>query len=199
MNLSIPFYGYKGTICKITENDKYYITYRYGTTEKEEKTIFLTPKNNKKSCNELIKNYCDDLNNYLNKYKNKYDTYKVSRTNKLLSNNFVNILSSCSIIMLSLSVPLLLTHEALGYLGVALDVLSVPPAAIAIKLFKEKKDEDKKTAFIKKYDNLKNELNIQLKQYPLEKRRSKTEYKGLENSVDEPIRDISKCLTKKVA
>lgn len=194
MNYSLPFFEKKGTISNIREADKYYLVERYGLTSKE-KNNFRVPKN-EKNYYDLMDNYYNDVKDYLSKYANRYESYKMSRLKKPINTNVISILSSASIIMLVTSVPMLLTHGTLGYLGVILDVLSVPLIITSTNLKLKNNNNEKKINFIDKY----NKLERQLMLYNEDKTRKndKTKYKGLvKDKEKEPVRDLVKVLEKK--
>ena len=65
-----PYYGEKGSICKITELNNYYQVTRYDIDGKEGVTL-PTPK---KKAQNILKNYVEDLNKYLAKNEEKYIT-----------------------------------------------------------------------------------------------------------------------------
>lgn len=187
MNFSLPFYGKKGTISKIQEQDKYYIVSRYDINGKES---FVTKvAKTTKNYNLLLENYYLDLKYYLVKYGNRYEEYKMTRLKKKININLVNLLKLAAIIMITSSIPLLLTHEALGYLGVVLDVLSIPVLVTSINLSLKDSNDKKKAEFINKY----NELEHRLIMYNdnKEKTVNLTKYKGLKTDIKEPERDLT--------
>lgn len=187
MNFSLPFYGKKGTISKIQEQDKYYIVSRYDINGKEG---FVTKvAKTTKNYNLLLENYYSDLKDYLVKYGNRYEEYKMTRLNKKINMNLVNLLKLVAIIMITSSIPLLLTHEALGYLGVVLDVLSIPTLVTSINLSLKDSNDKKKAEFINKY----NELEHRLIMYNdnKEKTVNLTKYKGLKTDIKDPERDLT--------
>ena len=111
--------------------------------------------------------------------------------------NVVSVLTSLSIIMLATSVPLLLTHEMLGYLGVFLDVLSVPMIAVSTNLRLKNANNKKKINFINVYDGLEHQLRL----YDNGKARKyvETKYNGLTKDLGkEPVRDLVKILEKRL-
>lgn len=187
MNLSLPFYEKKGTISRIEEQDKNYKVYRYGINKKEI-TIFMVPKNNK-NYNLLRENYYNDLKDYLVKYANKYESYKITRLKKKIDMNLVSILTSISIIMLVSSIPLLLTYESLGYIGVLLEILSIPILITTTDLRLKNSNDKKKAEFIKKYNQLEEQLRIYNKDKT--KKNNKTTFKGIKNSnTKDPVIDL---------
>lgn len=187
MNFILPFYGKKGTISKIQEQDKYYIVSRYDINGKEgfvTKVVKTT-----KNYNLLLENYYSDLNDYLVKYGNRYEEYKMTRLKKKINTNLVNLLKLTAIVMITSSIPLLLTHEALGYLGVVLDVLSIPVLITSINLSLKDSNDKKKAEFINKYNELEHRLRIY--NDSKEKTVNLTKYKGLKTNIKEPERDLT--------
>ena len=192
MNYTLPYYEKKGTISKIEEREKKYIVYRYGMSEKDI-YILEVPKNIKN--NELLlNNYYSDLKNYLNLNKEKYEQYKNTKYKKHPN---LNLLKIIAIVMLSSSIPLLQTYDILGYVGIALDILSIPVVISVIKLSIDEKKKEKNIKFIKKYNELQHKLRLynekQEKSYKI------TKYSELTKDAKEPKRDINKKLIRKKA
>ena len=192
MNYTLPYYGIKGTIYKIEERENYYTVYRYGMSEKDI-YILEVPKNIKN--NELLlNNYYSDLKNYLNLNKEKYEQYKNTKYKKHPN---LNLLKIIAIVMLSSSIPLLQTYDILGYVGIALDILSIPVVISVIKLSIDEKKKEKNIKFIKKYNELQHKLRLynekQEKSYKI------TKYSELTKDAKEPKRDINKKLIRKKA
>ena len=192
MNYTLPYYGIKGTIYKIEERENYYTVYRYGMSEKDI-YILEVPKNIKN--NELLlNNYYSDLKNYLNLNKEKYEQYKNTKYKKHPN---LNLLKIIAIVMLSSSIPLLQTYDILGYIGIALDILSIPVVISVIKLSIDEKKKEKNIKFIKKYNELQHKLRLynekQEKSYKI------TKYSELTKDAKEPKRDINKKLIRKKA
>lgn len=194
MNFNLPFYEKKGTIKKIDENDNFYLVYYYGVTPKEE-TLIAVQKNTK-NFNSLCDNYYNDLKGYLEKNSVKYETYKYTKRKKIVNSKLIDILNLSTIILIGMSIPLLLNPNALFFLGITLNAISVPILLTSIKLSKEEKDDKKKADFINKY----NELEHRLRLYNQEKKQTKeeTKYNGLTPVPDNNIRDL-KIIKKKVA
>ena len=193
MNYTLPFYNKKGTISKIEEKEKRYQVYRYGIN-KNETYILEVPKKGKNK-EFLINNYYNDLVDYLNTNKEKYEHYQKDNKNNKIKNKHINLLKIIGLSMLGTSIPLLLTYDFLGYIGITLDILTIPVILTIIKLTKEKKKNDNKTKFINKYNELKHKLKIytekQNKNYEL------TKYSSLMKDTKEPKRDINKVLERK--
>ena len=195
MNYNLPFYGKKGTISSIKEDNRNYIVNRYDFTGKPD-IVLEVPKNNT-NYEMLIDNYYTDLKDYLITNNNKYEYYKKTRSNKKIDNKTANLLKVGSIAALAISIPLLNTHEALGYLGITLDVIAIPLLISSIKIDIQKKEDKKKTNFINKYNELEHRLRI----YNEGKTKSitKTTYNGVKSNERTPKRDLRKVLERKKA
>lgn len=193
MNFNLPFYEKKGTIKKIDENDNFYLVYYYGFTPKEE-TLIAVQKNTK-NFNSLCDNYYNDLKGYLEKNSVKYETYKYTKRKKIVNSKLIDILNLSTIILIGMSIPLLLNPNALFFLGITLNAISVPILLTSIKLSKEEKDDREKADFINKY----NELEHRLRLYNQEKKQTKeeTKYNGLTAIPDSNIRDLKITKEKK--
>ncbi len=194
MNFKIPFYGKKGTIKDIKEDNKYYVVYRYGLSSGEE-NIFYVPKNDN-NLSLLMDNYNNDLKGYLDINADKYETYKKSRLNKNINMKSVNALLSVSGAMILLSIPLFNTHESIGFFGVVLDTVAVPIAIYTVGAIIKKKNDDKKGKYINNYNKIYNKYKINTKNKYLNNK--KTEYKGLVNdNTKKPVVDLNKVKTLK--
>lgn len=190
MNYTLPYYGKKGTISKIEESEKSYQVYRYGMNKKD-KYILEVPRSQKNK-ELLINNYYNDLYNYLNVNKEKYEQYKNTNHKKHIN---LNLLKLIGIVMLSSSIPLLQTYDILGYIGIALDILSIPVVISVVKLSIDEKKMENQNKFIEKYDKLQHRLRIYNEKQ--EKSHELTKYNGLVKENKEPERDINKKLKLK--
>ena len=190
MNYTLPYYGKKGTISKIEENKKYYQVYRYGIN-KNDKYLLEVPKTAKNK-ELLINNYYNDIKEYLDQNNDKYKEYSKDKGKKVKG---LNLLKLSGILMLGSSVPLLKTYNTLGYLGIALDALSIPVVIGAIKLSIDDKKLETKNKFINKYE----ELNEKLKLYNESEAKvlEKTQYSKVKKENKTPKRDINKKLQRK--
>ena len=193
MNFKLPFYGKKGTIKDIKEDKKYYIVYRYGLSEKEE-SIFYVPKNDN-NLSLLMDNYNDDLKEYLETNRDKYETYKKTRLNKDINKNSLKVLFGISGAMILSSIPLFNTHEAIGFIGVLLNTVAIPTAIYGtLEMIKKTKD-DKKEVFIRQYNQMTNRYKTNAKEYNQENK--ETKYKGIStDKSNNPVVDLS--ITRKL-
>ena len=189
MNFKLPFYGKKGTIKDIKENDKYYLVYRYGLTDNEE-TIFYVPKNDN-NLSLLMDNYNYDLKEYIDINASKYETYKKNRLKKTVNINTIKSMLFLSSIMLLSSIPLFNTHEEIGFIGVILDTIAIPTIIYTTSEFMKKKNDDKKVKFINNYNQMSHKYKNNVKKYIQEK--ELTKYNGLVNDKSKkPVVDLTK-------
>ena len=189
MNFKIPFYGKKGTIKDIKEDAKYYIVYRYGLSEDEE-IVFYVPKNDN-NLSLLMDNYNSDLKGYLDMNANKYETFKKTRLNRKINMNTVKAMLAVSSVMLLSSIPLINTHEEIGFFGVILDTIAIPTVIYAAGEFVKKIDDDKKAKFVNSYNQMNHKYKNNIKRYNQEK--DETKYKGLANDESKkPVVDLTK-------
>lgn len=193
MNFNLPFYGKKGTIKSIVENEKSYTVYRYELDGNDD-IISNVPKNIK-NYSLLIENYYNDLKGYLETYSSKYEFYKNSRLNKKVNSNLINVLMLLSVVMIGTSIPLLLNFESLGILGVTLDVLSIPALITTVRLSVKEFDDKKKISFIDEYQKM--EYRYRLFNDEKTKQNNITKYTGLQK-IDEKNKVIDLNLVKEL-
>ena len=192
MNYTLPYYGKKGTIKSIEETDKNYEVNRYGMNKND--TYQLKVKKNKINEELLVENYYNDLKNYLTEQKDKYDKYNKDNKNKV-NQTKLNVLKLTGIILIGSSIPLLQTYGTPGYIGVALDIISIPIVIEILKLTIKEKKQNNRTKFINKYDELKHRLRIYNENNS--KSLELTKYSSLISNNKEPKRDINKKLERK--
>lgn len=189
MNFKLPFYGKKGTIKDIKEDEKYYIVYRYGLTNQEE-SIFYVPKNDNNLLL-LMNNYNNDLKEYLEINSNKYETYKQTRLKKDINKNSLKILFAISGFMILSSIALFGTHEPIGFVGVILDTIAIPTTIYATSEMIKKRKDEQKEKFIKSYNKMNHKYKIGVKEYIKEK--EETKYKGIITDKEHnPVLDLTK-------
>lgn len=178
MNLSLPFYGTKGTIKNIVETDKSYTVYRYDLDGKAN-IVSSVPKNIK-NYSLLIENYYNDLKGYLEVYSNRYEGYRISSLNRKNNSVLINLLMVLSVVMIGTSIPMLLSFQTLGVFGVVLDVLSIPLLVTSVGLSLKELDDKKKKEFIENYQKF--EYRYKLYDDERVKQNIKTKYTGLQKS-----------------
>ena len=192
MNYTLPYYGKKGTIKSIEETDKNYEVNRYGMNKND--TYQLKVKKNKINEELLVENYYNDVKNYLTEQKDKYDKYNKDNKNKV-NQVKLNVLKLTGIILIGSSIPLLQTYGTPRYIGVALDIISIPIVIEILKLTIKEKKQNNRTKFINKYDELKHRLRIYNENNS--KSLELTKYSSLISNNKEPKRDINKKLERK--
>jgi hypothetical protein len=197
-NRKLPFLGIGGTIKEIKENKKYFIVTRYGADKNDNDITCFTPKTIK-NYNSLVEEYTKTLKRYLDNNSNRYKTYKKQNLKKELNKNYIYLLLSTGITMTLLSIPLLITHDARGYLGIILNTIAIPTDLKAIKLYIENKNNQEKQKFISSYENRKKELENMSKNISKTNKKKETKYNGLNKSNNEKIVELNKYKIKKVA
>ncbi|MEE3342959.1 MAG: hypothetical protein VZS44_02595 [Bacilli bacterium] len=192
MNFKLPFYGKKGTIKDIKEDTKYYLVYRYDTS-KDKDILFYVPKN-EKNLNRLLDNYYNDLKGYLENSSEKYETLKQNRMKKVINTDNIKLMLGISTSLILLSIPLINTHETIGFVGVVLDTLAIPTTSYAIsELIKNYKDQ-KNAKFINNYKKLSQKYQSEAQ---IKNTNKETIYQGLsKNNNKNHINDLTK--TKKL-
>ncbi len=193
MNYNLPFYGKKGTISSIEENDKNYIVHRYDITGKENLTLEV-PKNTK-NYNKLVENYYIDLKDYLITNNNKYEYFKRTKAMNKVKASTIIYSKIASIALIAGSLPLVANQGTLGYLGITLDAIAIPVIISSVRLSIKENNNEKKARFINKYNELAHRLII----YNEGKSRniSLTKYSEVKTDNKEPKRDLRKILEKK--
>ena len=157
-------------------------------------TYQLKVKKNKINEELLVENYYNDVKNYLTEQKDKYDKYNKDNKNKV-NQVKLNVLKLTGIILIGSSIPLLQTYGTPRYIGVALDIISIPIVIEILKLTIKEKKQNNRTKFINKYDELKHRLRIYNENNS--KSLELTKYSSLISNNKEPKRDINKKLERK--
>ncbi len=162
----LPFYGKRGTIASIEELDKYYLVKLYeldGSLKEQDFFIKKTSKNRK----QLLENYYHYLEEYLNleNTKEKYTSLKEEEKknqNPLLSKKLVAILLSVSILVgiTPLASSIVLNSGLLWTIGKYTLVIGAAFSTASIISLKNIKENQDSTSFIKKYENLKKDLEL---------------------------------------
>ena len=155
-NKTLPFSGKKGTIKEIKEDGKKFIVERWGATPEDDTTILYVP-NTEENYNALNKEYTDSLKACINKNSNKYEIYCRDIKTKRYSYKSLYYVMAASLLIIGASIPLLLTNDIRGLIGVQLSVYSFMAFGIATRFFIENKIEDRKKKFISEHEEKKNE------------------------------------------
>lgn len=182
MNFHLPFYEKKGTIKTITENERYYIVERYEADGKT--TSVKMTKKTQKNFEALVENYYNDLKGYLDKYERKNKIYQESRLSKHNDKQTLKTSVLLSLMLIGLSIPLLQTYEALGYLGIVLDIIAIPFLINSTNLLLKEKEDEKKQNFMELYNDFSQKYYSYIKEKKKNdaKKLEKTQYKGISDN-----------------
>lgn len=189
-----PFYGKRGSISKIIETEKTFITTRYGLDGKEEEAITTTTPNKNKNKNRIFKECHQDLKNYL---EINYDNY-LSNTKKRAKKNInikkIVIATIISVAILPVSVFLTMTMTGtisyIGVIGIALSLTSLCAEIDFAKAYFNDKKCSKVITEYKSYEKKLNALNIALAQAKSNKKN--TTYSNIPNQTKDKIIDLEK-------
>ena len=197
--LNVPFYGVRGSIKNIKEEENYYIVTRYNTNGKDGE-ILSTSKKYKK---DLMKNYHDDVKKYLETNDEKFLTTK----NNLSKKTFNKIdLALGTTISLSLAITSILgtiyTSGATSYAFMTTFFFTFIASCHEINQVKKYREEITNKKFIEEYKNYQEQINNYNISRDKQNKLNQTNYKGLTNKEDKNKIidiDIKKILKKKGA
>lgn len=184
----IPFYGLKGTICRIEvlkddydnrELCYYKVLYNQdGTISKDKVRV---PKSKGKNLSSLINDYYNDLKKYLDLNNSKYLDYKENGLKEKNNKKTIQALIILSVIAIVIFIPILLSTT---YIGAIIEAICLLLFYKANELHKKIIEDEKKSEFIKQYDyyqkdlvkyqSLKNDKDNKLKKYNQTKISSKS-------------------------
>ena len=189
---SAPFYGEKGSICKIIKDGDYYKVTRYGING-EEGEVLITPKKRRKK---LINNYMEDITNYLQKESEKYLTVKSKEPKKELSKKRIIIVSSISVILTIVSgLGMIFTTETIMSACIPTFVISFIVSCGELNELKKYLTNEKNKKFRKTYENYKKEIN----EYNITKdieQKEKTKYTSINQNKQNKVIGENKILKK---
>ena len=191
MNYSLPNNTVRPNgIKKIDFSNPHFIeVHRYGIDDDNDIIQYVPNKRGNRE--KITEMYYDEMKKYLDAYAPKYESYNYTKSKKKIDKKLISLLIIGSILMFGTSVPLLGTHEALGFLGITLDVVAIPTLIAGISLGIKKSSDDKKEKFIKEYNDMSDRLRI----YSVDKSKvnEPTKYNGIDR-VDDKTRvvDINK-------
>ena len=172
--LEVPFYGERGSICKIERIDHMYQVTRYGING-EEGEVTLTPVKNKG----LMKNYIDDNKKYLEKNWEKYLTSLNQQPKSPLKKKKVIALSGISsAITIASGIGIIFAPEILMFLCLPTFLTSFITTCSELKKLNGIKKEEKEKKFRKQYEKITQEVN----QYNINKKYNSgkvTEYSNI--------------------
>ena len=172
--LQVPFYGERGSICKIERINNIYQVTHYGING-EEGEITITPAKNKG----IIKNYIDDNAKYLEKNWERYLTSLSQQPKSQPKKKKTIALSGISgSIALASAVGIIFAPETLMMACLPTFLTSFIATCSEIKKLKSIKKEEKEKKFRKQYEKITQEVN----QYNINKKYNSgklTEYSNI--------------------
>lgn len=187
----IPFYGIKGTICRIEvlkDDDDgrelcyYKVLYNHDGTINPKKV--RVPRSKGKNFASLLNNYYEDLQKYLNLNHDKYLDYKTNKMKKTIDKSCVKFLVIASATLVVATIPILISTVYVGAIMEATFLLSL---YLTNNFRKKIIADEKKQEFIKQYDSYQKELmdyNIACDKGDKIKRTLYTEISSKDHSLD---------------
>ena len=180
----IPFYGISGSICRIEEAEESYYKVLYNHDGTINKTKIPVPKKKNKNFNLIIKDYYEDLKQYLDIFENTYLEYETNNITKILTNKQYYCLLIVTFLASLLSIPFLFTTSIIGVIFGSISIFS-----LYLVYDIHKKDEEKiniRNTFKNNYKQLQNNLveykNGNIKYKEKQKETIYTEIKKLEKN-----------------
>lgn len=157
--LSLPFYGKAGTISRILETEEEFIRLEYDLNGKEKKDRFPVPKN-KRSHHQLMNNFYQDVQGYLNSNENYYRDCKEKRLKKEINFQKVQLGKYIAAGMAVLSIPLCFSNVMLfSYFNIIIAASSISCFVATLDLTKKYQNDQKRASFIKEFDQYNKNLN----------------------------------------
>ena len=185
INLSLPFYGKRGSISKIIETEKNYSVTKYGITGKEELELVI-PKKYKNYVG-LMQNYYQDLKCYLESTYNYYLECKNTRLKKKMNIKNIQLGTYISVAGFALG-SILMTGflsatitETIAYIGLVIMASSISGFCATRNLTKEYKKDKQKAEFIEKFNTLNRSLENYYRTYGQIPEKIPTKFNGLNN------------------
>lgn len=185
IRLSLPFYGKRGSISQIIEQEKGYTVIKYGIDGKEEVALTVPKGKTKRNEKELLQNYYQDMKCYLDQNYDKYFEYKSTRLKKKM--NIKNIylgagIAGCTfmlgIVLMTLSNVMVVTG-AISYIGLVIAASSVSGLVASMNLRKEYKKDEEKGKFIEQFNSYSRELDTYYRMIHQISSHTPTKYEGL--------------------
>ena len=121
----LPFYGLGGTIYRIEEAPESYYKVLYNQDGSINPQKIPVPKKKNKNFNLILKDYCEDLKNYLDKFQNQYLEYENNIDNPVLTNKQFYALAIVTALATVSSIPFLLTTAWTGIIFGTISALSL--------------------------------------------------------------------------
>ncbi len=153
MILELPFYGKRGSISKIVENEKTYSVIEYGIDGKDERIVMVPKK--KKNYEELLQNYFQDMKCYLDRNYDQYFEYKSTRLKKKVNRKNIYFGIGISLVSFILGVSLMMIpsmSETIFYIGLVIFAASISEFWATMNLRKEYRKDLKKAEFIEHFN-----------------------------------------------
>lgn len=196
----IPFYGMKGTICRIEvlkdDDDRelcyYKVLYNHDGTIDSEK--IRVPKCKGKNLVSLLNDYYTDLKQYLDFNNDKYLDYKTNLMNKKFDKRKVQIAVMISVAMTIVSLPILILTN---YVGAIMSGASILLLYKTNSLNKKIMEDEKKHKFIKQYDQHQQRLvNYYVIESNQQSKKHQTKYTGISSKRQVNEKEYQKFKTK---
>ena len=121
----IPFYGISGSICRVEEAEESYYKVLYNQNGTINPHKIPVPKKKTKNFNLIVKDYCEDIKNYLEKYENKYLEIENTIINPTLTKNQYYALITVTILASLASIPFLFTTSIAGVIFGSISMFSL--------------------------------------------------------------------------
>lgn len=193
----LPFFGKRGTMATLIEEDKNYKVELYGQDGLNNNVFFI--KKTSKNKEQLLENYYRNLEEYLTledtkeKYTSLKEEEKAQKT--LLNKKLVEMLLSISILIgvIPLASSIVLNNGLLWTIGKYTLVIGASFSTASIISLKNIKEDKKNTSFTKKYENLEKELNL----YKEEKNKALAPKNTKRKSLSETLPPVSRELGPK--
>ena len=155
----IPFYGMKGTICRIEvlkdvddnrELFYYKVLYNYDGSINSDKIRI-----SKKYLSSVVDDYYNDLKKYLDLNSDKYLDYKKNRLVNKLDDKIIKLSLAISSGLVMIGIPILMSTV---YVGAIIEAIFILSLYTTYNMRKKNVEEDEKIEFIRQYDNYQKNL-----------------------------------------
>lgn len=160
LHKQLPFYGKRGSIAEINENQKYYQVKTYNIDGKETDAINI--KKTYQDRINLFKNYYKEVEEYLSINKEKMREVSAREKKTLLNEKLATIILIVSVILaiLPLACGMILGHAGLWMVGKITLLIGSAFSTASIISLKNIKEEKELKDFKNTYNNLEHELKI---------------------------------------
>lgn len=180
----IPYYGKYNSISSIelSEDTLTYLVKRFNNQGKERDEIFIIP-NKKKNTDAILRDYFSNVEEYLQKNKNKYTSYKnkkisikkdfnIPKLEKLKNISKIGLLLSVLIILLAIITASSIGIYYIGFIGLI-------PSSTSLFLLNDISKDSKIKQFLNDYEEFELNLTNYQTQIDHENKNSLTAYNGL--------------------